>query len=189
MLPSWLLESDGRGWADCRECAKTAQTCGGKGNVTCFRPQWARGMQIIFCPFDRPPAQPSFGYMSTPAFNSRTPVLYTSDGGMPRPGAASDQSVQPEVQSVSDRQRIDRVVQRLFFLEQRRNGTDDGAAKLRGAMDFATSSLFQLMVAAPLAGCASIDGTSVMSESQQAAVCRLLQYGQVRDPSDSARAV
>ena len=131
----------------------------------------------------------SFGYMSTPAFNSRTPVLYTSDGGMPRPGAASDQSVQPEVQSVSDRQRIDRVVQRLFFLEQRRNGTDDGAAKLRGAMDFATSSLFQLMVAAPLAGCASIDGASMMSESQQAAVCRLLQYGQVRDPSDSARAV
>jgi hypothetical protein len=138
------------------ECTKTAGTCGGAGNLTCFKPEWSSGFQQAFCPFNLAPSQPSFGYMPPPVLASKTPVLYTSDT------AAGDAGV------------VDKVVKKMFGL----NLQDAGFRKLKGSMDFATSMLFQLLVAVPLAGCANLDITSQMDETQEAAVCKLLQYGQ-----------
>lgn len=150
------------------ECAVLSRTCGGNGNISCFKPEWSRGIQFIFCPFDRAPAQPSFGYMPPPLLASPTPVLYTSDTSGKQSGAG------PAGQGrVGDETAVDEVVNKLFI-----DGTaDDGYRKLRASMDFATSMLFQLLVSVPLAGCAALDVSSLMAEAQEAAVCKLLQYG------------
>jgi hypothetical protein len=142
-----------------KECRSIASTCVGNGNLTCFRPQWSTGVQQVFCPYQVAPAQPSFGYMPPPLLASKTPVLYTSDTAGT---AGGDSGV------------VDKVVKKMFGL----NVQDAGFRKLKGAMDFATSMLFQLLVAVPLAGCATLDIKSQMTEPQEAAMCKLLQYGQ-----------
>ena len=49
-------------------------------------------------------------------------------------------------------------------------------------MDVAVSMWFHLLVAVPLAGCASIDVVSRLSAAQEQAICKLLQHG--RDAAD-----
>ena len=150
------------------QCARLAQTCGGNGNLSCFKPEWSTGIQFVFCPFERAPAQPSFGYMPPPLLASPTPVLYTSD----TPDKASGGTAEAR-NRVGDQAAVDSVVDKLFV----DNDADDGFLKLRASMDFATSMLFQLLVSVPLAGCASLDVRSLMDEVQEAATCKLLQYG------------
>ena len=147
------------------ECAALSQTCGGNGNLSCFKPEWSSGIQFIFCPFDRAPAQPSFGYMPPPLLASPTPVLYTSDTSGEQSSAGSA--------GQGDKAAVDKVVSKLFIDDE----ADEGYLKLRASMEFATAMLFQLLVSVPLAGCAALDVSSLMTEPQEAAVCKLLQYG------------
>jgi hypothetical protein len=166
------------------ECRTIADTCGGNGNSTCFKPEWSTDFQQYFCPFNLAPSQPSFGYMPPPLLASKTPVLYTSDatgkeGGQTPPPTYSnvlDASGSGYNGPVGDAGVVDKVVKKMFGL----NLQDAGFKKLKGSMDFATSMLFQLLVAVPLAGCTTLDMTSQMNETQEAAMCKLLQYGQDR---------
>jgi hypothetical protein len=143
------------------ECAALSKTCGGTGNFSCFKPEWSRGFQIAFCPFQLAPSQPGIGYMPPPQYASKTPLLYTSDAD-------------PAKTKV-----VDSVMGKMFDVKH----TDENTAsrKLRASMHATTSLLFQMLVAVPLAGCASLDVSSTLSTAQEQAVCKLLQHGQGDD--------
>ena len=142
------------------ECAAMARTCGGNGNTSCFKREWAQGFQIAFCPFETAPSQPSFAYMPPPLLASKTPVLYTSDA--------------PAGNGKGDPAAADNVVKKMYDV----SAQDEGFKKLQGTMDYAMSQMFHLLVAVPLVGCADLDVKSQMTARDEAAVCKLLQYGQ-----------
>ena len=87
-------------------------------------------------------------------------MLYTSDA---RVGSGK-----------GDSNVVDKVVGKMYGVSKE----DEGFKKLQGTMNFAVSQLFHLLVAVPLAGCADINVKSQMTPRDEAAVCKLLQYGQ-----------
>jgi hypothetical protein len=132
------------------ECQQTEKTCGGGGNLSCFKSMYATVRQRPFCPFPVGAKQKSFSYAPGPDFRSRnSTVLYTGEY----------RAVAAEIMS-------------LMYP----SGTEARPAMSRMLSD-TVDWLYSALLGIPLMGCADTVLDSQLRKQEEEAVCALLQSG------------